>query len=43
MCFAALKRAFGIGETTSAKTMVGLATRIASKVTAYTYGCIPML
>ena len=38
VCFAMLKRAFGLGETL-AKTMAGLATRIASKVTAYTYGC----
>ncbi len=38
VCFATLKRAFGLGGTL-AKTMVGLATRIASKVTAYTYGC----
>ena len=37
VCFAMLKRAFGLGETL-AKTMAGLATRIASKVTAYTYG-----
>ncbi len=33
-CFAALKRVFGLGET-----LVGLATRIAAKVAAYTYGC----
>ena len=37
VCFAALKGVFGVGETL-AKTMVGLATRIAAKVTAYTYG-----
>ncbi len=37
VCFAALKRTFGLGETL-AKTLVGLATRIAAKVTAYTYG-----
>ncbi len=36
VCFAALKRVFGIGETL-AKTPVGLAIRIAAKVTAYTY------
>ncbi len=36
VCFAALKRTFGLGETL-AKTMVGLVTRIAAKVTAYTY------
>ncbi len=38
VCFAALKRVFGLGETTLAKTLVGLVTRIAAKVTAYTYG-----
>lgn len=33
------KRTFGLGETTSlAKTLMGLVTRIAAKVTAYTYG-----
>jgi hypothetical protein len=37
VCFAHLKRTFGLGETL-AKTLVGLATRIAAKVTAYTYG-----
>ena len=37
VCFAALKRVFGLGETL-AKTLVGLVTRIAAKVTAYTYG-----
>jgi hypothetical protein len=37
VCFATLKRAFGIGETL-ATTLVGLATRIAAKVCAYTYG-----
>ena len=35
ICFAALKRAFGLGATL-AKTLVGLATRIAAKMTAYT-------
>ncbi len=35
ICFAALKRVFGLGETL-AKTLVGLVTRIAAKVTAYT-------
>ncbi len=35
VCFAALKRTFGIGGTL-AKTLVGLATRIAAKVAAYT-------
>ena len=38
VCFAVLKRVFGLGETTLAKTLVGLVTRIAAKVTAYTYG-----
>jgi hypothetical protein len=38
ICFAALKRVFGLDETTLAKTLVGLVTRIAAKVTAYTYG-----
>jgi hypothetical protein len=37
VCFAALKRVFGI-ERTLAKTLTGLATRIAAKVAAYTYG-----
>jgi hypothetical protein len=37
ICFAHLKGAFGLGETL-AKTLVGLAIRIAAKVTAYTYG-----
>ena len=36
ICFAALKRAFGLG-TTLAKTLVGFATRITAKITAYTY------
>lgn len=36
IAFASLKRVFGLGETL-AKTLVGLATRIAAKVTAYTY------
>ncbi len=34
--FSSLKRVFGLGETL-AKTLVGLATRIAAKITAYTY------
>ena len=37
VCFAALKRVFGIGETL-ATTLVGLARRVAEKVSAYTYG-----
>jgi hypothetical protein len=37
VCFASLKRTFGLGETL-AKTLVGLAVRVAAKVTAYTYG-----
>ena len=36
ICFSALKRIFGLGETL-ATTLVGLATRIAAKMTAYTY------
>lgn len=36
VCFATLKRTFALGETL-ATTLVGLATRIAVKVTAYTY------
>jgi hypothetical protein len=37
VCFAALKRVFGM-DGTLAKTLVGLVTRIAAKVAAYTYG-----
>jgi hypothetical protein len=37
VCFAALKGVFGMGRTL-AKTLVGLATRVAAKVAAYTYG-----
>ena len=37
VCFAALKRTFGMDETL-ASTLTGLVTRIAAKVTAYTYG-----
>jgi len=37
VCFATLKRVFGM-DGTFAKTLVGLATRIAAKVAAYTYG-----
>ena len=36
ICFASLKRVFGLGET-PARTLVGLVTRIAAKITAYTY------
>jgi hypothetical protein len=36
LCFSSLKRVFGLGETL-ASTLVGLATRIAAKMTAYTY------
>ena len=36
ICLASLKRVLGIGETL-ATTLVGLATRIAAKITAYTY------
>ncbi|MDP9486697.1 MAG: transposase [Actinomycetota bacterium] len=35
VCFSALKRVFGLGETL-AKTLVGLAVRVAAKVCAYT-------
>ncbi len=38
VCFAALKGVFGM-DGTLAKTLVGLATRIAAKVAAYTFGC----
>src|SRR5215203_1346017 len=38
VCFAALKRVFGMDETL-AKTLTGLAIRIAAKVAAYTNGC----
>lgn len=38
VCFASLKRVFRLGETL-AKTLVGLATRVAAKVCAHTYGC----
>ena len=38
VCFATLKRNFGM-DGTLAKTLVGLVTRIAAKVAAYTYGC----
>ena len=37
VCLATLKRVFGM-DGTLAKTLVGLATRIAAKVAAYTYG-----
>jgi hypothetical protein len=36
ICFSTLKRIFGLGETL-ATTLVGLVTRIAAKMTAYTY------
>jgi hypothetical protein len=36
ICFSSLKRTFGLGETL-ATTLVGLSTRIAAKITAYTY------
>jgi hypothetical protein len=38
VCLAALKRVFGM-DGTLAKTLRGLAIRIAAKVAAYTYGC----
>jgi hypothetical protein len=37
VCFAALKCVFGM-DRTLAKTLTGLVTRIAAKMTAYTYG-----
>jgi hypothetical protein len=37
IAFSSLKRVFGLGESL-ATTLVGLATRIAAKITAYTYG-----
>ncbi len=37
IAFASLKREFRLGETL-ASTLVGLATRIAAKIAAYTYG-----
>jgi len=37
VCFATLKQDFGMGSTL-AKTLTGLATRVAAKLTAYTYG-----
>lgn len=39
VAFSALKRTFGI-ERTLAKTLVGLVTRIAAKITAYTYAFV---
>jgi hypothetical protein len=36
IAFSSLKRVFGVGETL-ATTLIGLATRIAAKITAYTY------
>lgn len=39
IAFASLKRVFGLGETL-ATTLVGLATRIAAKITAYTYAFV---
>jgi hypothetical protein len=39
IAFSSLKRVFGLGETL-AKTLVGLATRIAAKITAYTYAFV---
>ncbi len=38
VCFAVLKRTFGLGGTLAA-TLVGLATRVAAKLTAHAYGC----
>jgi hypothetical protein len=39
ICISSLKRVFGVGETL-AKTLVGLVTRIAAKMTAYTYAFV---
>ena len=39
IAFASLKRVFGLGETL-ATTLTGLATRIAAKITAYTYAFV---
>src|SRR5919199_1105383 len=39
ICFSSLKRVFGLGETL-ATTLVGLVTRIAAKMTAYTYDAL---
>jgi Transposase DDE domain len=39
IAFASLKRVFGVGETL-ATTLTGLATRIAAKISAYTYAFI---
>jgi hypothetical protein len=36
ICFSSLKRVFGLGETLAA-TLIGLATRTAAKICAYTY------
>ncbi len=38
VCFATLKRVFGMDGTPATKTLTGLATRIAAKLAAYTYG-----
>jgi hypothetical protein len=35
-----LKQVFGIGETLARRTLVGLVTRIATKITAYTYAFV---
>jgi hypothetical protein len=37
IALARLKQVFGIGETLARRTLVGLVTRIAAKITAYTY------
>lgn len=37
ICFSSLKRVFRLGETLAKTLVVGLATRIAAKMTAYTY------
>jgi len=37
IAFSSLKGTFGLGQTLATTTLVGLATRIAAKITAYTY------
>ncbi len=39
VCLADLKRVFGMDSTLAKTLLTGLATRIAAKVAAYTYGC----
>jgi hypothetical protein len=37
IAISSLKRVFGLGETLATTTLIGLATRIAAKICAYTY------